>query len=456
MSNTNGRKAELEKFLSEFFQSYLDVTIYIRNILHLCRQFEIPDSEWIALASKISDLPWARERNLSITEAQMKDARTVDDIATRMLAGPGNYPPLSKVVVKKGAIPRTRAPLSFELKVRLDDIPSETVGLDNIEYPVWYGTNRAYRNSGNAGEGFSSERDTIIHYGTCRVFVPKSHKIGSVGSSFFRRIITMTDDRLKLLAIEELQQAYYWEQLSSKLKATPLDQRQAVIFLHGYNVAFEDAAIRAAQIGFDLNIRGVMAFFSWPSQGTLAGYAADEATIEASEGAITEYLIQFVEKCGIDRVHIVAHSMGNRGLLRSIQRIADRAHATSGKFFDQIILAAPDVDADVFRQLCSAYARVSRSSTLYVSQKDRAVNSSRWLHRFPRVGFAPPIFVAPGIDTINVTNVDVTLLGHGYVAEARDVLRDMHDLLTNRSPPASRFGLRLTEVDNGRYWVIGA
>ena len=55
------------------------------------------------------------------------------------------------------------------------------------------------------------------------------------------------------------------------------------MFIHGFNVSFADAAIRAAQLSCDLSIAGVMAFYSWPSQGTLAGYAADESSIEASE-----------------------------------------------------------------------------------------------------------------------------------------------------------------------------
>jgi len=63
----------------------------------------------------------------------------------------------------------------------------------------------------------------------------------------------------------------------------------ALLFIHGYNVDFEGAAIRAAQIGCDLKVPGVTAFFSWPSRGSLVSYPADEATIEASEGAITDF-----------------------------------------------------------------------------------------------------------------------------------------------------------------------
>ena len=156
-------------------------------------------------------------------------------------------------------------------------------------------------------------------------------------------------------------------------------------------------------------------------------------------------------------MHIIAHSMGNRGVLRAVNRIAAKAERRTGKPFGQVILAAADVDADVFRQLSAAYADVASRTTLYVSKRDRAVEASRWLHHFARAGLMPPTLVVPGIDTINVTNVDLTMLGHGYIAEARDVLIDMHALITRGAAPDERFGLREAKNEEGaRYWLIGA
>jgi Alpha/beta hydrolase of unknown function (DUF900) len=97
-----------------------------------------------------------------------------------------------------------------------------------------------------------------------------------------------------------------------------------------------------------------MAFFSWPSQGTLGGYMADAATIEASEQDITNFMIDFVTHSGAEAVHIIAYSMGNRGVLRAVNRIAERAQQRSGVPFGQVILAAADVDSDTFRRLCGA------------------------------------------------------------------------------------------------------
>ena len=150
--------------------------------------------------------------------------------------------------------------------------------------------------------------------------------------------------------------------------------------------------------------------------------------------------------------------MGNRGVLRAVDRMAQQARRRSKKKrFGQVILAAADVDADLFRQRCAAYVQLARRTTLYVSTRDLAVEASHWLYDFPRVGLMPPVLVAPGIDTVNVANVDLTRLGHGYVAGARSVLQDMHDLIARGAPPLQRFGLRPADApDGGRFWIIGA
>ena len=56
-----------------------------------------------------------------------------------------------------------------------------------------------------------------------------------------------------------------------------------------------------------------------------------------------------------------------------------------------------------------------------------------------------------------MTSVDLTVLGHGNVAEARAVLTDMHALITQGAPPDKRFGLSQMQNEEGeRYWLLGA
>jgi esterase/lipase superfamily enzyme len=345
-------------------------------------------------------------------------------------------------------------PSEVAISPRVSDAPSNA---EKAEYVVWYGTNRRPHDPSDISKGYSSVRDTAMHYGSCRVFVPESHKIGSIGSPWWKRLLTMTDDRLRLLAITEVKQSAYWSEVAAHLADIEANERNALIFIHGYNVSFENAALRSAQIGLDLSIKGAMAFFSWPSHGSLRGYPADAATIEASEGVIEDFMTEFADRSGANAVHVIAHSMGNRGVLRAVNEIARKAERRSGKPFAQIMLAAADVDADTFRRLSAAYVEVASRTTLYVSTRDLAVGASHWLYSSPRAGLMPPTLVLPEIDTINVTNVDLTMLGHGYIASARGVLEDMHALIKHGEPPDKRFGLRATRNEQGeRFWLIGA
>jgi esterase/lipase superfamily enzyme len=318
-------------------------------------------------------------------------------------------------------------------------------------FTVWYGTNRQPCAD---GMGFSAERSENTHYGSCTVFVPHAHKIGSIGSSLLKRILSGANDRLRVETVKSLEQGTFWEALQASFSSASAS-KAALVFIHGYNVSFESAAIRAAQIGYDLSAQREMAFFSWPSQGSLGGYLADAATIEVSETAITEFLAGFVKQSGAETVHLIAHSMGNRGLLRALNRIAARATVRTGKQFGQIILAAADLDADLFRQNVAAYIELSQRTSVYISTKDLAVESSYWLHHFPRVGITPPTLAFDGVDTINVSNLDMSLLGHGYFAEARSVLSDLHDLIVHGDSPEMRFGLREIVTDEGRkIWQV--
>jgi len=325
-------------------------------------------------------------------------------------------------------------------------------------YSLWYGTNRRPVDPDDPARGYTGERDEQrVHYGRCEVAVPKSHKIGSIGSSWWRRIVTWNDDRLKLVTLASLAEIDFWRQAREALAQWDAGERQALVFIHGFNVSFEEAALRAAQIGVDLKVPGIMGFYSWPSKGSVLGYSADEATIEASERQISEFLTRFAADSGAERVDVLAHSMGNRALLRSLQGIMQKATQAGQRPFGQLLLAAPDVDAGLFREVAKAYGQLAQRTTLYVSSKDKALAASGIVHDHPRAGYTPPVMVAEGLDTIEVSNIDLTFLGHGYFAAARDLLHDMHELILHGSPPESRLGLITTKTPEGRpYWQIGA
>ncbi len=294
---------------------------------------------------------------------------------------------------------------------------------------VFYGTNREMNDKENLALGYGDKRANKIYLGTCEVRVPESRKKGETKGSWWDKIITFDSSYgdLELKSISLYDEEGFWSTISDLYTPLEEEERQALVFIHGYNTSFNDAAIRAAQLSTDLEHSGLTAFFSWPSKGTLLGYVADEASIQYSEKYITEFLTNFVQKSGAKRVHIIAHSMGNRGLLEAIHRINKNTPEIQ---FGQIILAAPDIDADVFEELADAYTKQSEQTTLYVSPADKAVGASKWIHSHARAGFTPPVSVVPAIDTIEVeTEVDLLQLGHGYFAEHASLLGDIDKLI---------------------------
>jgi esterase/lipase superfamily enzyme len=312
-----------------------------------------------------------------------------------------------------------------------------TKSAEGVEVVVWFGTNRRKDELGH----FLGERGSDVSYGLCRVFVPRERTVGSMGGGLLDWLIR-GDNRVKLSSTEHLDATKFWTAVASEIGSLGVEDGQGLIFIHGSQTKFSDAARRTAQLKVDLGHKGPSAFFSWPSVGDAAAYAGDEAAIEGSELAIRDFLVTFAERSGLAAVHIVAHSMGNRGLLRAMDAIAKAAAALAPIRFGQVFLAAPDVDTQLFLNLASAYRQLCTRTTLYVTSNDKALGLSHWIHRSPRVGLAPPVAVLPGIDTINASHINLGLVGHGYTAETRPVLADIHHLIQSDTPPDRRFGLR--------------
>ncbi|HEY0214427.1 MAG TPA: alpha/beta hydrolase [Paenirhodobacter sp.] len=322
------------------------------------------------------------------------------------------------------------------------------ISTDGHHVTVWFCTNRRLHTGGR----FLGERADHLSYGRCEVFVPEDRAAGSLGRRGLFGRMFKGDDRVKLKGTTLLDEPLFWRELTNEVASLDISERDGLVFLHGYNTKFGDAALRTAQLKVDLAHKGPAAFFSWPSLGYPAGYTGDEAAIEGSEQAIRDFLVDFAQRSGVTAVHIIAHSMGNRGLLRAMDAIAKIVALATPVRFGQVILAAPDVDAQLFANLATAYGQLSQRTTLYVTTNDKAIGLSREIHRFHRAGLAPPVAVVPGIDTIDASGVNLGLIGHSYAAEMRAVLADMHRLIQADTPPGSRFGLRRVLGGAAPYW----
>ena len=120
---------------------------------------------------------------------------------------------------------------------------------------------------------------------------------------------------------------------------------------------------------------------------------------------------------------------------------------------NQIVFAAPDVDAATFKDLAQDFRPKAKRFTLYASSDDLALKASKVVHKYSRAGESGlDLVVTESVDTVDVTAVDTSLLGHAYYGENRSVLSDLFYVIRNGTPPDDRFGLVAKDRYGARYW----
>lgn len=318
---------------------------------------------------------------------------------------------------------------------------------------VFYGTDRKREGSNDPAEIYGGKRGEL-ELGKCEVSIPFDHRLGELEAPSFWRLQFREDPEkhVVLLSVEPQPRDEFVAELRARVEDSR--ERRAFVFVHGYNVTFENAARRTGQMAYDLQFDGAPILYSWPSKGSLQGYMADEASAGYTAPHLEEFLRLVARESGAEVVHLIAHSMGNRAMTVALSEIS---REPQGPRFDQIALVAPDIDADVFkRDIAPRIVTTGERVTLYASATDQALEASKKVHAAPRAGDASDgALVVPGIDTIDVTGLDTSFLGHSYFAENRSVIADLIYLLHQGTPPEERDWL-LPVVGGGpdgeRYW----
>lgn len=222
-----------------------------------------------------------------------------------------------------------------------------------------------------------------------------------------------------------------------------------LLFVHGFNTAFDDALIRSAQLSVDLSRRGIFdvgapMLFSWPSAGklSLGDYRGDQARSLEAAPFLEEFLDLITANPRIHRVNIVAHSMGNRILTSALESYAAdylERHARDDLEF-RIILVAADVDRDIFEATTGVLDNLKANVTIYTSDVDRALHVSEIVNSKLRLGDTngdkPFIRSNPYYETVDATGIATELfgLGHNYYSDNPFILGDILCALAEANP----------------------
>jgi esterase/lipase superfamily enzyme len=308
---------------------------------------------------------------------------------------------------------------------------------------VFYGTNRAPTGETKPALRYGKASGPL-QYGYLDVTIPQTHKLAELETpkqwSEYTLSVNKTDLRRQFVLLDEvmpLAKDDFLRVLRQEIQGSP--SKDVFIFVHGYNNSFEDTARRTAQLAYDLDFDGTPIMYSWPSQASLTAYAADEGMIEVSGQRMSEFLGAVALQSGAERIHVIAHSMGNRVLLAALKNyLPARAADRRPRPFGQIVFTAPDVDRDVFVTAFQSLRAAAERLTLYASDSDIALRLSRYYHGGQRAGSAGALIIRlQGLDTIDMSGLPADVLGHSYFAANGGAVYDLLHLLWRGDAPDS-------------------
>jgi esterase/lipase superfamily enzyme len=321
---------------------------------------------------------------------------------------------------------------------------------------VFYATNRAPASPVKKSPYYLNEPAAGADYqaGSCYVRIPRNHKLGELETTAAYQIKLFGDrgDDIRILGVDpEPDHARFFAAIGDKAKQAP--ERQVLVFIHGYNTSFEDAARRTAQLSYDLAFSGASVLFTWPSHHDPrpAEYQDDRKRADASVAILRAFLQELHAQTGATALHVIAHSLGNEILTRALASLSAPAAR-----FRNAVLIAPDIDASALRRISGDISKTASRLTLYTSSRDLALRLSELSGNMPRAG--NHIVLAADLETIDASEArtELTNFSHSYFADSPLVLGDLFHLLRGE-PPDMRFALDRVCLDrdcrDGRmYW----
>ena len=305
---------------------------------------------------------------------------------------------------------------------------------------IFAASNRAPDETGQPGAG----RARTMEYYRIDTVVPPDRQPGDLAMPGYG-----TDPR-RHFAATGIDRYAGTEQFRHKLREMlikrPRGQREVIVFVHGFNTTFAEGVMRLSQLTYDLRTPAVPVVFSWPSAGFALGYEYDdESTIFARNGL--EELLLSLQDVGAERILLAGHSMGAFLAMETMRQMAIARPGSLRREIGGVILMAPDIDLDVFRQQAERIGDLPQPFVVVVSARDRALRISAQLSgQESRLGNLRDVSELGDLDltVVNVTGLS-SGLGHTTPVSSPTLialanqLGDLDDAL--QAGPSGRLGL---------------
>ena len=331
------------------------------------------------------------------------------------------------------------------------DPPVSRQVLDNTQVRIIVATTRAP--SDEEGVFYSGERAARLNFATVNVSFPPSHAPGqldlpSTPPPDARRHLVMQDAE-RLRGSEE-----FLSSIRQELQSKPRGSQTVLLFVHGYNTNMTEAIARFAQLVKDSGFRGVPVLFSWPSNRRVVDYVSDINSAAISRDGLVE-TAELMNSLPFEGVHIVAHSMGNFLTMEALRTIALADNFSRVHRITDIVLAAPDIDVQLFEKQLQPIPKSQRGKfVILISRDDKALRFSRKIAgNTPRVGAVDPEVLAPlGVTVVDLTEIeDTNSINHSKFANSPEIVQIIGEQLAERdtlSTSTTSTGLFVQQTGN--------
>ncbi|MGY3437248.1 MULTISPECIES: alpha/beta hydrolase [unclassified Marinovum] len=261
---------------------------------------------------------------------------------------------------------------------------------------VYVASNRVERIENSVN--FSAERGQKLSFARLDVSVPPVHRDGKVELP----ARGPADPAQHFV----LSGAYRYPSLDTfiaGLNKAPGGRDEVIVFVHGFNTNFAEAAYRLAQMAHDFDADVPVISFSWPSGGDPRGYAYDRDSVIQSRDALESLLIALARD---RKVMIVAHSMGSQLVMEVLRQVSIANQGAALRRISGVALISPDIDPEVFVTQARRIKPFPQPFILMTSTRDKILDFSAWVAGRPRRLGA--ITSAEGLEGLPVIIVDLT------------------------------------------------
>ncbi len=227
------------------------------------------------------------------------------------------------------------------------------------------------------GTLYSSYRADWLDYASATMSVPPTHVDGKIEWPQTPPGDPRRDFAVRDAGYIDGDQAFL-AAVNAELAKRPPGHRKIFLFVHGFNTMFAEALYGFTQVIHDAGTDHVPVLFTWASRGKLTDYLYDNNSATAARDQLA-HTIRLLTESNAEQVNILAHSMGNWVFVEAMRQIKLEGGLKHPEKIGLVLLAAPDIDIDVFKSELRAFGKLKKPYYIVLSRDDKALGLSKFL-----------------------------------------------------------------------------